>query len=101
MCVQKLPEAGYPMMLLDAIARNLLLIRLKGFARRPRWQLPARPATVPYVHQFTYNLKNVVARHHVPVVLSASIKLGKLCAKVNWQLDRKSCQAAHKREKKK
>lgn len=94
--VARLQTAGFPVVVLTAVAESLLQ-KVKGRAAYTT-DTPKRkkPVVVPYVHRVAHNLKNVANRHRVPVVFSAPRKLASLCPKILRGPDnKKDCLKGH------
>lgn len=62
-----------------------LLKKLKGCRDTPLAR-QVKPVVIPYVHNTSHNLKKIVARHSVPVVFSAPMKLSALVPPLYWQV---------------
>lgn len=45
-----------------------------------------KPEVLPHIYNVAKNLKSVVARHNVPIVISVSNKLPKLCARITGDI---------------
>lgn len=96
--VSRLEAAGFPRSVITAVAESLLQKFKRGTreAMTATQPLRIRPQVVPYIHKVSHNLKEVAARHGVPMVFSAPEKIGRLCQSV---CDRKKrgCQKKHER----
>lgn len=94
--VSRLLTAGFPLMVLIAVAESLLK-KIKCNRTCEADALKRKtPVVLPYVHKVAHNLKNVANRHGVPVVFSAPRKLAGLCPKILKGSDKAAaCQTKH------
>lgn len=73
----------------DALIASLVEKLLKGFTRtsnkidEPQEKSKERPIVLPYIHNVSHGLKNIVKRFGTTMVFTAPHKLISLCRKVN------------------
>lgn len=82
--IERLIGAGYPKILLTAVAESLLASIGKLHRPPPEPEVDRqRTAVIPYLHNFSHHVKRVGVRANVRVVFSAPLKLSSLSARCN------------------
>lgn len=80
--VARLLAAGFPLVVLTAVAESLLQEVEFSTAHRTDGLRRKKTVLVPYVHRVARKLENVANRHKVPVAFSALHKLDSLHPKI-------------------
>lgn len=93
--IKRLKLGGYTNNLLLNVA-EALVSKLKRKSTKSREVGQVKPVYIPYLHRISHNLKNVGARHRVPVVFSAPCRLRSLCRTVNRHAEPHRCQIKQK-----